>query len=176
MMIKLLKWYLEGESEDIEDLSIWWDLRTRQFRHLFFCDDCSAKVGCQCYDYLGDAIQDIEYGSYCRECSTKNIIKSLDIDEICYHFDEERDVKVMKHGVELLEGLSVEAPAVFETFKEDMQTGSLDLNLMLEILGDVGKYSALHDYASSLMTDDEKDEEYGEAACEAVFFGTTCDI
>lgn len=176
MITKISTCFIDGETYNISNLNIYYDLRIRQFRHLYFCEKCGVKVGCCCYEHLDQAIQDVENGCLCEACATKEILDDLDVEDIVPHFDEERYSQVIRQGNALVADLLDETLKFFGVSREEVQAGNLDLCLISEILCDTGEYQKLKDFTISLMTEEEKHEEYVETFDYCNALGSACDL
>lgn len=64
---------LDEEFENIEDLSIYYDSISGQFKHKYKCE-CGKTIGCYCYDSLSDAWSDVIEGMQCAECSVYDFV------------------------------------------------------------------------------------------------------
>ena len=64
---------LDEEYENIEDLSIYYDSISGQFKHKYKCE-CGETIGCYCYDSLSDAWSDVVEGMQCAGCSVYDFV------------------------------------------------------------------------------------------------------
>jgi hypothetical protein len=177
MLTKISTCFAEGETFDISNLNIYWDLRTKQFRHLFFCDECGVKVGCFCYEHLDVAIDDVESGCLCDECGTKALLYEMDVDEIIEgYFSEDKYSQVITYGKNLAAGLLDETLEVYGVSREEIQSGNIDWDLITEMLVDCNEYQKLKDFTVSLMTEDEKQSMYMDSFDYYDAKGFLCDL
>lgn len=64
---------LDEEYENIEDLSIYYDSMSGQFKHKYKCG-CGETIGCYCYNSLSDAWSDVMEGMQCAGCSVYDFV------------------------------------------------------------------------------------------------------
>jgi hypothetical protein len=166
---KVTIYFRNGIKHDITNLKIYWDSEMCQFRHMYYCDKCEEKIGCFCYDHLLDAISEIRAGSLCEKCETNVILRELYITDIIdMYLDEARKYQVQQYANNLITDLELES--------YDLSREEADLSDFIEILEDQNNEDLLTDYVISLLTDDEKHEEYMEACMDGECSGTACEI
>ncbi len=140
-MLKKIEYYYDKEDHekiDIEDEKIYWDTQKNQFRHKSKCGDCGKDLGCRCYDTLKSALKGIDDGLVCDKCGIGFALSNLCTSEII-------DYSIDKGRREM----------VFALMKENYDTVDLD-----DLDEDAEK--KIREYAISLMTDDEKRDEWYE--------------
>jgi hypothetical protein len=59
---------IDGEELDISDSKIYLDTPSGQYKHRFVCS-CGKKLGCYCFESVDAALEGIEIGIACEECS-----------------------------------------------------------------------------------------------------------
>ena len=152
-MLKKLEYYYneDGEKIDITDEKIYWDTLKNQFRHKFKCGDCGKDLGCRCYDTLESALKGVEEDLVCEECGIDFALSNLCTSEIIdYSIDKERREKVFALMKELY--------------------GTVDLDDL-----DDDADEKIREYAISLMTEDEKRDEWYETL-EGYAEGEACNL
>ncbi|HPJ13134.1 MAG TPA: hypothetical protein PLV00_07095 [Caldisericia bacterium] len=88
-LVKIKKHVLDGEYGDIEELGIYFDSVSGQYKHKFKCR-CGKDFGCYCYHDIDDAIQDIENGMACRSCWIKDQLSILVFEDIDYAIEVDK--------------------------------------------------------------------------------------
>ena len=140
-MLKKLEFYYDVDDHEkinISDEKIYWDTQKKQFRHKFKCRDCGKGLGCRCYDTLESALREVNDGLVCEKCGINFALSNLCTSEIIdYSIDEERRKNVIAFMI------------------KRYNTADLD------DLEDDAK-EKVREYAISLMTEDEKRDEWYE--------------
>lgn len=154
--MKLEVCFLEGETYNISGLSIYFDLKTKQYRHLFFCDDCGVKVGCVHYESLKEAIKDVEFGCICEACRAEEVLNDLDVEILLVSLNTDHANQVIEFGQNLASQLFDETLQFYGITRERIKAGKIPWNSIVNILCDAEKYQELQDYTISLMTEEEK--------------------
>lgn len=159
----------DGDPEDIEDKKIYWDTTKNQFRHKFECCECETPMECRCYDSLSEALSGIEDGMICEKCGMAQALSEVGVDDLIYRFDEVRTAQVDKY----LDSLITEDEILeykIETDAEDIERAN-----KFEIIEGDEREGKLKDFVISLMTEDEKRDEFYET-CDEWAEGESCNI
>lgn len=151
-MLKKIEFYWrEGEQIDISDEKIYWDTLKNQFRHKFKCADCGEDLGCRCYDTLESALQGVDDGLVCEKCGIDFALSNLCTSEIIdYSLDDERRKNVTAFMMKNYNTIDL------DELEEDAE-------------------ERVREYALSLMTEDEKRDEWYESL-DGYAEGESCNI
>jgi hypothetical protein len=159
----------DGKEINIEQMKIYWDTETKQYRHKFNCCNCKEPHGCRCYETLDEAIEGVDNGIICEECGISEALSNVEISDLIDILDEPRQ----KHVNEFLKTL-VTAEEI-KTYMDEAEITDLSDVDYIELIEEVGKEQELREYVESQLTREEKiDEWVNSSDCYAE--GEQCDI
>lgn len=159
----------DGEPVNIEDEKIYWDTQKNQFRHKFECCECKEPLGCRCYDTLLSALTGVEEGIICESCGMSEALGNLFISDILDIFDEHRIKQVNEYLATLITEEDI------KKYMEDAEVTRLDGIDNMEIIEGTEKEDILREFVISLMTKEEKMDEFYEG-CDGYAEGESCNI
>jgi len=78
----------EREYDDIEDLKIYFDSTSGQYKHKFHCSECNKELDCFCFNDLWDAVYEVEFqGMQCEKCFVE-----LNISDYLFEDEDMQDI------------------------------------------------------------------------------------
>jgi hypothetical protein len=169
---KLTHYYNEdGDPVNITDEKIYWDTKNNQFRHKFECCECKNPMGCRCYETLLQALNGVEEGIICEECGISEALNNVSPFDLMDVLDDPR----LKQVNEFIQTLVTKEMILEYMEGEELgfdELGSCDIQ---EIIGWDDSYEKLRDFIISIMTQEEKRDEFYEG-CDGLVEGESCDI
>ena len=171
MLQKIINVYTEEhEILNLEDEKIYWDTKKNQFRHKFNCCECQKPLECMCYNELWGAVGSVNDGFICDECGIKYALDETEVDDLIYMLAESRRLQVE----DFIKSLVTEQE--IKEYIEDTEIEEIERFELIEIIDENNdKATALKNFVISLMTEEEKRDNWIEA-CDYDGSGSPCEL